>query len=478
MSRRNSQLYSLILILTDTLVLIAAFVLAYVARVQLDERPLLQEVYAFDYLFSFLLLVPFWILTFAIIGLYQPRTYNRRLVEWSKIAVGVFIGILLVVGWEYATDIVLFPARLVAVYALIASFVLIVFERELLRLVRSLLFRYGRGTKRVLLVGATGVTADIAAALSNTAKSGYEVIAIAGPKKNLPKHFTGIHYSRIEEALKNIETDKISVIIQTDLFESPERNQNILSVAQSHHIDYSFIPAEAEFYSGKNIVDVFLGYPMIMVYQTPLVGWGAIIKRVIDLTLVIITAPIWLLILAVFIVLQKLFNRGPVFFVNTRLGRYGKPIQIYKFRSMKQEFSGQDAIAIFRHMGRHDLAAEYTRDRKVKRDPRITRFGSFLRMTSLDELPQIFNVFKGEMSIIGPRPILPDEKVFYRQRGSLLFSVKPGITGLWQVSGRSDLSFDGRVDLELYYAQNWSLWLDLRILLKTIAVVLLGRGAR
>lgn len=478
MSRRNSQLYSLILILSDTLVLIVAFVLAYVARVQFDDRPLLQEVYAFDYLFSFLLLVPFWILTFAIIGLYQPRTYNRRLVEWAKIAVGVFIGILLIIGWEYATDIVLFPARLVAVYALVASFVLIVLERELLRLIRSLMFRYGQGTKRVLLVGSSGVTVDIAAALSNTAKSGYEVIAIAGPKKNLPEGYKGIHYSRIEEALKNIGTDNISAIIQTDLFESAERNQNILSVAQSHHIDYSFIPAEAEFYSGKNIVDVFLGYPMIMVYQTPLVGWGAIIKRVIDLTLVIITSPIWLAVLALFVILQKLFNRGPALFVNTRLGRYGKPIKIYKFRSMRQEFSGQDAIAIFKHMGRDDLAAEYARDRKVKKDPRITRFGAFLRITSLDELPQLLNVLKGEMSIIGPRPILPDEKAFYRQRGSLLFSVKPGITGLWQVSGRSDLSFEGRVDLELYYAQNWSLWLDLRILFKTIGVVLFGRGAR
>ena len=101
-----------------------------------------------------------------------------------------------------------------------------------------------------------------------------------------------------------------------------------------------------------------------------------------------------------------------------------------------------------------------------------------MRATSLDELPQLLNVLKGEMSIIGPRPILPDEKDFYRNRGALLFSVKPGITGLWQVSGRSNLPFEGRVDLELYYAQNWSFWLDLRILFKTVAVVLFGRGAR
>ncbi len=478
MYRRNSKFYSLVLILCDTLVLIAAFVLAYVARVQYDPRPLLHNIYAFDYLFYFLLIVPFWIQIFALIGLYQPQTYNRRLIEWFKIGVGVFIGVLLVIGWEYVVDRNLFPARLVAVYALIGSFLLILLEREILRFIRSLMFRYGKGTKRVLLVGSTGITADIAKSLDDTARSGYEVIAIAGPKRYLPTKFAGHHYSRVEEALKNIQLDRIGAIIQTDLYEDDNRNQKILSIAQEHHIDYSFIPAQAEFYSGKNIIDVFLGYPMITVYQTPLVGWGAILKRIFDLSLVLITAPLWLSIIALFVILQKIFNPGPAFFVNNRLGRYGKVIKIYKFRSMMAKYSGQDAIAIFKQMGRDDLAEEYARTRKIDNDPRITRFGQFLRVTSLDELPQLLNVVRGEMSLVGPRPILPDEKGFYKQRGALLFSVKPGITGLWQVSGRSDMSFEGRVDLELYYAQNWSFWLDLRILFKTIAVVLFARGAR
>lgn len=478
MPRRNSKFYSFILMLIDTLVLISAFVLAYVARVQYDPRPLLQNIYAFDYLFSFLLIVPFWILIFALIGLYSPSTYNRRLIEWSKIAIGVFIGILFVIGWEYVTDKDIFPARLVALYALLASFILIVLEREIMRLIRTLMFRYGRGTKRVLLIGSSGVTSDIARSLANTAKSGYEIVAIAGPKKILPDRFAAHHYSRVEEALKHIDTQRISAIIQTDLFEDAERNQLILNKAQNHHIDYSFIPAEAEFYSGKNTIDVFLGYPMITVYQTPLVGWGAIFKRILDFFFVIITAPFWLAILLFFWVLQKVLNPGPAFFVSRRVGRFGKEFNVYKFRSMKQKYSGQDAIAIFKDMGRDDLAKEYTEHRKVAKDPRITKFGQFLRITSLDELPQIINVLKGQMSIVGPRPILPDEKGFYRNRGALLMSVKPGITGLWQVSGRSDLPFEGRVELELYYAQNWSLWLDLRILFKTISVVLFGKGAR
>ena len=111
-------------------------------------------------------------------------------------------------------------------------------------------------------------------------------------------------------------------------------------------------------------------------------------------------------------------------------------------------------------------------------DPRVTKFGQFLRSTSLDELPQLFNVIRGDLSLVGPRPILPQEVKFNQARTALLHSVKSGVTGLWQVSGRSELSFEERIELELYYAQNWSFWLDLRILFKTIGVVIRKTGAK
>jgi exopolysaccharide biosynthesis polyprenyl glycosylphosphotransferase len=482
MRRRNSKLYSLILILIDTLVLISAFVLAYVARVQFDPRPLLQNIYAFDYLFSFLLIIPLWIIVFALIGLYRPDTYNRRLVEWAKIAVGSFIGILLVIGWEYISDNDIFPARLVAVYALLGAFVLIVLERELLRAIRSLMFRYGRGVKRLLIIGSSDATSDIARSLDNTTRSGYSVVAVAGPKTILPKAFHAHHYSRVEEALANIETDQISAIIQTDLYDNPSRNQKILSTAQENHIDYSFIPGEAEFYSGKNTVDVFLGYPMITVYQTPLVGWGAIVKRIFDLfvsiILIILLSPVFIIIA----ILQKLLNPGTIFYVNSRLSRFSQPMGLLKFRSMHHlaGFRGRyiDDAAEFRAMGREDLAKEYEKNQKVADDPRINNFGRLLRRSSLDELPQLFNVVRGDLSLVGPRPILPSEVKLAKGRAALLHSVKSGVTGMWQVSGRSHLSFDERIELELFYAQNWTFWLDIKILFKTVLVVLKGRGAK
>lgn len=478
MPSKNTKFYSLILIIADFIILLAAFSVAYILRVQYDARPLVSEVYAQQYFSTFALLAPFWILIFASLGLYQSTTYNRRLVEWSKIAVGAFIGILLVIGWEYISDQHLFPARLVAIYALGASFVLLVIGREILRLTRGLLFYFGKGISRVLIVGDSAATRDIADNISNTYRSGYKVVAIAGPKRVIPPGLEVRHFTSFDTALKHIKDLDITTIIQTDLYDSAERNQQILGAAQIHHISYSFIPGEAEFYAGKNTVDVFLGYPMISVSQTPLIGWGAIAKQVFDciasVLLIVLLSPLLLLI----IIIQILFNPGPVFYISKRLSKFSEPVSLIKFRSMGAKYGKRDAAIEFREMGREDLAREYETHRKVENDPRVTWFGNFLRRTSLDELPQIFNVLRGDLSLVGPRPILPQEAKFSPSRTALLHSVKSGVTGLWQVSGRSNLSFEERIELELFYAQNWSFWLDIKILFKTLAVVIRKQGAK
>lgn len=478
MPSKNTKFYSLLLIVADFIVLLAAFGIAYILRVQYDPRPLLAQVYAVEYVTTFLLIIPFWLIIFSALGLYQSSTYNRRLAEWGKIAVGSCIGILIIIGWEYFSGQHVFPARLVALYALVASFLLIVFEREILRLTRSLLFYLGKGTSRVLIIGNSDATRDIADNLSNTYKSGYRVVAIAGPKKIIPPGLEVKHFLSVDAALKEIKRLNITTIIQTDLYDSADRNQRILGAAQVNHISYSFIPGEAEFYAGKNTVDVFLGYPMISVSQTPLIGWGAIAKQVFDaifsILLVILLSPLFLIL----IVLQLIFNAGPIFYISKRLSKFSEPVNLIKFRSMNAKYGKKDAAVEFREMGREDLALEYEKHRKVENDPRITKFGQFLRTTSLDELPQLFNVVRGDLSLVGPRPILPQETNFSQSRTALLHSVKSGVTGLWQVSGRSNLSFDERIELELFYAQNWSFWLDLKILFKTIAVVFRKNGAK
>lgn len=480
MLSKNTKFYSLILVIADFFVLLLAFGIAYILRVQFDPRPLVSEVASIDYLNTFLIVTPIWILVFAALGLYQSSVYSRRLVEWGKIAIGAFIGILLVIGWEYISERTIFPARLVAAYALLASFILIVFERELLRLGRSLMFRFGRGVSRVLIVGNSTATHDIAANLAETHKSGYKIVAIAGPKSVIPPHLDIVHFHSVDTALKQVKQLKINTIIQTDLYDSSERNQRIMGAAQVNHISYSFIPGEAEFYAGKNTVDVFLGYPIISISQTPLIGWGAIGKRLFDVIvgslLIVLLSPVFLIV----ILLQLIFNPGPVFYKSKRLTRYSQPFGMYKFRSMAAKYGKKDAATEFAEMGREDLVTEYKQHFKVTDDPRITRFGKFLRDSSIDELPQLFNVLGGSLSLVGPRPIPKSEldSKFATKHGALLLSVKSGVTGLWQVSGRSDLSTEKRVQIELFYAQNWSFWLDIKILFRTIGVVLLKKGAR
>ena len=478
MPSKNTKFYSLILIALDLLVLAAVFFVAYYVRTQIDTRALRWEVYSTEYLLSFLIIAPVWIGIFATLGLYDARTYNRRLVEWGKITIGAFLGILLVIGWEYFTGVRVFPARLVAVYVLVGTVLSIIVVREFTRQIRSWLYRYGRGVSRVLIIGNSLATKDIMLELAATHKSGYQIVAFCGPTKLVPAHLGIHHYPRIEDALKHIKQLRITTIIQTELYDKEDRNHHILSAAQTHHIQYNFIPGEAEFYTGKNTVDVFLGYPLITVSQTPLIGWGAMLKRVFDVVLsLLLLIPLGPLLLILFI-FQKLLSPGPAFYISRRLSQFSKPVRLIKFRSMGAQYGSKDAAIEFREMGREDLAKEYEKHHKVENDPRITRFGKFLRNTSLDELPQIFNVLRGDLSLVGPRPILPQEVKFAPARTALLHSVKSGVTGLWQVSGRSNLSFDERIELELFYAQNWSFWLDLKILIKTIAVVLRRSGAK
>lgn len=204
MTGRNIKFYSLILVIIDTLVLIGAFSIAYIIRVQYDPRPLLDNIHAYDYLQAFIFIVPFWILIFASLGLYQASTYSRRLVEWSKIAIGSFIGILLIIGWQYVSGENVFPARLVAAYGLLSAFGLIIIEREAFRLIRGFMFRCHRGINRLLLIGSSDITNDIARNLADTSKSGYQVVAIVGPQKAVPLGLGILQYSSLDLSLIHI----------------------------------------------------------------------------------------------------------------------------------------------------------------------------------------------------------------------------------------------------------------------------------
>ncbi len=199
------------------------------------------------------------------------------------------------------------------------------------------------------------------------------------------------------------------------------------------------------------------------------------LKRLLDLAVLIISAPVTLILMLVIAVIIKVSSHGPVFFKHKRIGKNGKMISIIKFRSMYPDAEKKlfDLLESNPH-----YKEEWEKYQKLTNDPRVTPVGRFLRKMSLDELPQIWNVLKGELSLIGPRPVTKEEKLRYGKSFEYVFSVKPGLSGLWQVSGRSDLDYARRISLDSFYIQNWSIWMDIWLIARTLFVVFLARGAR
>ena len=480
------MIYPLLLLLVDFVALLSAFTLAYVLRVQIDDSPLVREIEALTFIKVFILLFPIWLLINGMLGLYVKRVYEKRLPELGRLFAGAFIGILVIIGFDFLRDETIFPARLVPVYAFLLAFFFLATFRNLLWLFRRYMFRYGYGVRGVMVIGSTDASQKLVSSLRPTLSSGYKIRAIVGNKSILPKDYDGKHFSTIEDALRALPKMPIHTVIQTEFYANENRNQKIFSAVRDHHLQYKFIPAQSDFYTGKNSVEVLFGFPVISVHQTPLIGWGRVIKRILDVALSLLILIPGLPIIMLFMLLQKLREpRAPVFYKQPRYTRFGNSFNIYKFRSMQWKYCtgpgapNKDDEEAFRKMGREDLYKLYVKNTKLENDPRIGAFGNFLRKTSIDELPQLFNVLKGELSLVGPRPVRKFELEAYRSAagGDVLLSVKSGITGLWQVSGRSDISQEERIRLELFYVQNWSLLMDLRILVKTIWVVLLRRGA-
>lgn len=197
-------------------------------------------------------------------------------------------------------------------------------------------------------------------------------------------------------------------------------------------------------------------------------------KRILDLLLVVCLLPLSIPLFGLIMLAIWLDSPGNIFYQQTRIGQYGKNIRVWKFRTMKANAEEE----LEKHLTKHpDLYSEWITTRKLKNDPRITRIGSVLRRISLDELPQIWNVIKGEMSLVGPRPIVDSEIIYYGDCFPLYLRVKPGMTGIWQVSGRNNVSYEERVRLDEYYVRNWSIWLDVYILFKTIPALITTSGA-
>jgi len=478
MKNNSSLIYNVGLIIGDSLAITIAFTIAYILRVSLDHARISANIHSHTYIAILISLLPFWIIIFGILGLYNIRIYEKRFSEIGRLFVGSFIGILFVISYSYMANIVIFPARLVTVYGFALAFICILLFRTLARRIRRELFNYGVGINNVLIIGDNKTTHRLIDTLSNTAVSGYKVLAVVGgTKRDSAGDAKYLHFDSFKEAIDRLGGN-LHTVIQTHLYADGLLNDEIVTYSQENHVAYRFVPGNSELFVGNIQVDLFHSVPIIAVHQTALIGWGRVLKRLSDIILGGIFFIIALPFMALIVLAIKLTDNGPTFFAQERLSRFDTTVVIQKFRTTKKKYTGLSPEEAFEKMGRPELIKEYRRQGdSVRGDPRMTRLGAFLRLSSLDELPQLYNVVRGDISLVGPRALVAAELNQSAQK-NLILSVKSGLTGLAQISGVSDLSFEERRQLDLFYVQNWSFWNDMVILAKTFMVVLFHKGAR
>ena len=470
MKNNASVVYGLLLVIGDFVALACAFLAAFLLRFRFVDGAPVAGVSGKTFFYAILATLPMWIVIHALMGLYSQSVYERRFSELGRILVASVVGVLALIGYDFFTIGELFPGRLVPLYGLVLSFGFVVLFRTTARIIRRSLFRYGFGVSDILIIGDTDIAETLAHDLSNTNHSGIRVLGVVGRRVH------GIAlFNDFKTAVSGLKRP-IHGIIQTELYASTDRNDEILEYARNHHISYRFVPGNSDQFVGNISVDLFGNVPMIAVHQTALIGWGRIVKRLFDL-IVSLVALIVLSPLIVFVAIAiKLSDlREPVFFRQTRLTRFNREFRVYKFRSIRRGLncSPEEGFAILK---RPDLLKQYRANGDyLPNDPRFSRIGRIIRASSIDELPQLFNVILGDLSLVGPRTLVPQELNTYERKHAIL-SVKAGITGLAQVSGRKDISFEERRTLDIYYVQNWSFWLDISILIRTLRVIFTGSG--
>lgn len=470
MKSNASLIYNFFLVIGDFLALVAAFVGAFLIRAQ-SATPVAHPISGHTYVYIFLSVLPFWILIFALLGLYNSNIYERRFAEAGRLLMGSFIGMLFVVFWNFLSTTPIFPAKLVPIYGFGLGFIFLVLFRNIARLIRTELFGFNIGLTRVALVGSNQVTRELVESLADSRFSGYKIVAVVGDKRQVGNRAI-LTYPSFQDFLESAPSN-LHGIIQTELYANEAHNAEILTYAQENHVGYRFVPGNSELFVGNIDVELFRSnLPVIAVHTTALLGWGRVVKRLLDVVLgsilLVLSLPLWIL---VGIAVKLNDPSGPVFYRTKRLTRFGTNITILKFRSMYWKYCVPTDES-FARLGRPDLLAEYRKNGDfLEHDPRVTPVGRFIRTTGLDELPQIWSIVKGDISLVGPRALDAVEIEQYAKK-NLILSVKSGLTGLAVVSGRKGISFEERRKLDLYYVQNWSLLLDLTILIKTVRVVL------
>ncbi len=472
--RRHQLTFAVILLPLDYVALLLAAITAHRLRFQIfaDLRPAISLLPYPEFLKASSLVALGYLAIFALAGLYAIERPRRILEEAVKVISACTFGIMgLIILIFFQRE--LFTSRFVVLAVWVLSFVYVIIGRLLVRGVNRSLLKRGIGARRIIVVGGDDrATAAIVEEFSKDPARGYRIV----------RRFPRWDEIAAREAAALCENGGADEVFVTDPDTGKDEMRAVIEFAEDRHLSFRYAADTLAAHAALASTTI-AGIPVIEVERTRLEGWGRVYKRVFDVIasvlLIIVTSP-FMLLAALAVALE---SRGPIIFRNERVGLEGKKFRVYKFRSMRadvsvgEQFGDQRAALELERKLIEERGIKQGPVYKIKDDPRVTRVGRFIRRFSIDELPQFFNVLKGDMSLIGPRPHQPREVENYQRHHKRVLMIRPGITGLAQVSGRSDLSFEDEIRLDTFYIENWTPLMDVAILMKTPIVVLAKKGA-
>lgn len=470
--------YQLTLLFTDALMVLLAFALAYWVRFY-GGITLFQDVIPSINLYMRLIacLIPVWLLFFALLRLYDFQILLNGTSEYARALNSCTSGMMLVVVVSFIEPTFVI-ARGWLVMAWVLSSVLVCGNRWFLRRVAQTLRQYGWFVTPTLIVGTNAEAISLATQLRHSLYSGLLVLGFidevtTNDPEQRPRTLVGLPVLGTLEQLPSIVQQRgvEEIIIATTALSREQLLETTLQLTETPTVKLSLSSGLYEIFTTGMTVTTRNAVPLLNFNRIRLDPVERLLKSLLDYTIVLGSALLLLPVIGLIGLLIKLDSPGPIFYRRRVLGMGGKAFDAFKFRTMV--INGDELLAQY-----PALQAELKAKHKLKKDPRITRMGRWLRRTSLDELPQLLNILLGQMSLVGPRMITPEEVTQYGRLKQNLLTVKPGLTGLWQVSGRSDLSYTERVRLDMHYIRNYSLWLDLQILFfQTLPAVFRGQGA-
>ncbi|MBI2439301.1 MAG: sugar transferase [Candidatus Moranbacteria bacterium] len=469
--KRSEIFFSAIQVPVDFIMIVLAATSAYFLRGLPMFEGYVSHVFSIefaDYLDFVLIITPFFIVILAIEGLYRIRATRRFVQEAYGVTKAITFGLIILIIAVFLNR-EWFSSRFVILVGWMFAIAFVVIARYgIQRIQNFVLVHRGMGVHRVLLIGYNEKMKKLRNQFVKNKSLGYRVV-------------DQIDTASIKYIKTIRETKGVDEIIVGDPSLTDDEQEKLFDYCQIHNITYRYFPTTLQ--TQRFSMHIWGGEPIIEFQHTPLDGWGKLLKRLYDIVagtvLFILFFPIMLCIAACI----KLEDpKGPVIYKNERIGENGRKFFVYKFRYMQWKYcitkenpAMKEAIAFEKKLIEERNVRQGGVLYKIKDDPRRMRVGTFIERYSLDEFPQFWNVLKGDMSLVGPRPHQEREVERYSEYHRRLLTIRPGVTGMAQVSGRSDLSFEDEYRLDVFYIENWSLWLDVLICLKTAGALIKHR---